>query len=111
MKVANRMLKAFMLTTISAGALGFSSAAFAQAESPTDEAATATEDEPIIVTATKREQTLQSVPVAVSVTTAAAIERAHESEHLQGARQRTPAIGATSAATQAMPARKIGNDM
>jgi iron complex outermembrane recepter protein len=76
MKVANRMLKAFMLTTISAGALGFSSAAFAQAESPTDEAATATEDEPIIVTATKREQTLQSVPVAVSVTTAAAIERA-----------------------------------
>ncbi len=75
MKVTNRMLKAAMLTTISATAMNFGSAAFAQAASPAEEA-TATEEEPIIVTATKREKTLQEVPVAVSVTSAASIERA-----------------------------------
>jgi iron complex outermembrane recepter protein len=74
MKVTNRMLKAAMLTTISATAMNYSSTAFAQAESPPEEAS-ATEEEPIIVTATKREKTLQEVPVAVSVTSAAAIER------------------------------------
>jgi iron complex outermembrane recepter protein len=80
MKITNRMLKAAMLTSISTGAIGFSTTAYAQAESPAKEAAPAQgepgENEPLIVTATKREQTLQSVPVAVSVTSAAAIERA-----------------------------------
>lgn len=41
-----------------------------------DEQAESPDDNVIIVTATKREQTLQEVPVAVSVTTAEAIERA-----------------------------------
>ena len=62
-------------------ALGLTATAYAQAA---DEAQPAT-DEPaaevdsgneIVVTATKREQTLQDVPVAVSVTTAATLERA-----------------------------------
>ena len=60
-----------------------SSAAFAQAakqaQSGPDQsadAATANAGNEIIVTATKREQTLQEVPVAVSVTTADQIERA-----------------------------------
>jgi iron complex outermembrane receptor protein len=57
------------------------SSAFAQAASNEAQAATDTPDEvntgnDIIVTATKREQTLQEVPVAVTVTTAATIERA-----------------------------------
>ena len=63
--------------------LAGSSAAFAQdaseAQPATDrpaENATADEGNEIIVTATKREQTLQEVPVAVSVTTAEQIERA-----------------------------------
>jgi iron complex outermembrane recepter protein len=75
MKVTNPMVKAAMLTTISISALSFGSAAYAQAESPAEEAV-AGEEEPIIVTATKREKTLQEVPVAVSVTSAEAIQRA-----------------------------------
>lgn len=41
-----------------------------------DEASEMVDDATIVVTATKREQTLQNVPVAVSVATASAIERA-----------------------------------
>jgi outer membrane receptor protein involved in Fe transport len=50
------------------------SAAFAQDTAP--QASDEVDEDVIIVTATKREQTLQEVPVAVSVTSAAAIERA-----------------------------------
>ncbi|MDE2405223.1 MAG: TonB-dependent receptor [Sphingomonadales bacterium] len=59
-------------------------AAQAQAAKPDTQEAQPARDEPaegdgneIIVTATKREQTLQDVPVAVTVTTAETIERAH----------------------------------
>ncbi|MBL0925116.1 MAG: TonB-dependent receptor [Sphingomonadaceae bacterium] len=55
--------------------LGVGSVAYAQDELPQAEESAVDEDV-IIVTATKREQTLQDVPVAVSVTSAAAIERA-----------------------------------
>ncbi|WP_254913042.1 TonB-dependent receptor [Novosphingobium sp. B 225] len=50
----------------------------AEAAPPADEGATPAEEygNEIVVTATKREQTLQNVPVAVSVATADAIERA-----------------------------------
>jgi iron complex outermembrane recepter protein len=73
MKVT-RIFKTAMLSTISIAAVSFGTAAHAQTAEPAAEEEVA-EDE-IIVTATKREQTLQEVPVAVSVTTAAAIERA-----------------------------------
>ena len=64
-----------MLSTISIASLSVGSVAFAQdtASQASDEA---DDEDVIIVTATKREQTLQEVPVAVSVTSAAAIERA-----------------------------------
>ncbi|MEZ5743718.1 MAG: TonB-dependent receptor [Sphingomonadaceae bacterium] len=62
----------------SAMALGFGLAAPAMAQ---DEAADADlggfSGDPIVVTATKREETLQEVPVAVSVTSAATIEQAN----------------------------------
>ena len=74
MKLGNHLLKAAMLSTISIASLSVGSAAFAQDTAP--QASDEVDEDVIIVTATKREQTLQEVPVAVSVTSAAAIERA-----------------------------------
>ncbi|MEY3634208.1 MAG: Ferripyoverdine receptor precursor [Pseudomonadota bacterium] len=74
MKLGNHLLKAAMLSTISIASLSVGSAAFAQDNTP--QASDEVDDNVIIVTATKREQTLEEVPVAVSVTSAAAIERA-----------------------------------
>jgi iron complex outermembrane recepter protein len=77
MKVATRIFKTAMLSTISVASFGFGTVAFAQAApAPQDSATEENSEDDIIVTATKREQTLQDVPVAVSVTSAAAIERA-----------------------------------
>jgi iron complex outermembrane recepter protein len=73
MKVTH-IIKAAMLSTISVAAVSFGAAASAQTVDAAAEEEVA-EDE-IIVTATKRETTLQETPVAVSVTSAAAIERA-----------------------------------
>jgi outer membrane receptor protein involved in Fe transport len=74
MKLGNHMLKAAMLSTISIASLSVGSAAFAQDNTP--QASDAADDNVIIVTATKREQTLQEIPVAVTVTSAETIERA-----------------------------------
>jgi outer membrane receptor protein involved in Fe transport len=74
MKFGNHLLKAAMLSTISIASLSAGSAAFAQDNTP--QASDEVDEDVIIVTATKREQTLEEVPVAVSVTSAAAIERA-----------------------------------
>ena len=74
MKLGNHLLKAAMLSTISIASLSAGSAAFAQDNAP--QASDDVDENVIIVTATKREQTLEEVPVAVSVTSAAAIERA-----------------------------------
>jgi iron complex outermembrane recepter protein len=74
MKFGNHLLKAAMLSTISIASLTIGSAAFAQDTAP--QATEEVDEDVIIVTATKREQTLEEVPVAVSVTSAAAIERA-----------------------------------
>jgi outer membrane receptor protein involved in Fe transport len=64
-----------MLSTISIASLGFGTVAYAQDEAPQAEEAVE-DDNVIIVTATKREQTLQDVPISVSVTSAETIERA-----------------------------------
>ena len=74
MKLGNHLLKAAMLSTISIASLSVGSVAFAQDNAP--QASDDVDENVIIVTATKREQTLEEVPVAVSVTSAAAIERA-----------------------------------
>lgn len=74
MKFGNHLLKAAMLSSISIASLSVGSAAFAQDNAP--QASDIVDENVIIVTATKREQTLEEVPVAVSVTSAAAIERA-----------------------------------
>lgn len=74
MKIRNRTMKAVMLSTISVASLGFGTVAFAQDQAP--QAEEADEDSNvIIVTATKREQTLQEIPISVSVTSGEAIER------------------------------------
>ena len=74
MKLGNNLLKAAMLSTISIASLSVGSAAFAQDNTP--QASDEADDNVIIVTATKREQTLQEIPVAVTVTSAETIERA-----------------------------------
>ncbi len=74
MKFGNHLLKAAMLSTISIVSLSAGSVAYAQDNTP--QASDEVDENVIIVTATKREQTLEEVPVAVSVTSAAAIERA-----------------------------------
>ena len=74
MKLGNHLLKAAMLSTISIASLSVGSVAFAQDNAP--QASDDVDENVIIVTATKREQTLEEVPVAVTVTSAAAIERA-----------------------------------
>jgi outer membrane receptor protein involved in Fe transport len=74
MKLGNHLLKAAMLSTISIASLSVGSAAFAQDNAP--QASDEADDNVIIVTATKREQTLQEIPVAVTVTSAETIERA-----------------------------------
>ncbi len=78
MKIAKTFVRSAMLSTISIASLGMGSIAYAQDETAADDAMEeeAFEEDAIIVTATKREQTLQDVPVAVSVTSADAIERA-----------------------------------
>jgi len=74
MKLANRAVRTAMLSTISIASFGLGTVAYAQDEAP--QAEEATEDENvIIVTATKREQTLQEIPISVSVTSGEAIER------------------------------------
>lgn len=73
MKFGNHLLKAAMLSTISIASLSVGSAAFAQDNAP--QASDEADDNVIVVTATKREQTLEEVPISVSVTTAESIER------------------------------------
>jgi outer membrane receptor protein involved in Fe transport len=76
MKLANRAVRTAMLSTISIASLGFGTVAYAQDEAPQAEEVTEEDDSVIIVTATKREQTLQEIPISVSVTSAETIERA-----------------------------------
>lgn len=80
MKIAKTVVRSAMLSTISLASLSLAgTAAYAQDETAAADDATdeeTYEEEAIIVTATKREQTLEDVPVAVSVTSAAEIERA-----------------------------------
>jgi iron complex outermembrane recepter protein len=77
MKSTKFISRVAMLSTISILTLSICSEAYAQkTETPQATDAEETSNDEIIVTATKREQTLQDIPVSVSVTTAAAIERA-----------------------------------
>jgi outer membrane receptor protein involved in Fe transport len=79
-------IRTILLSSAATAALLTTGAAFAQDETPpTGQAATPADDysagedfstgNQIVVTATKREQTLQDVPVAVTVTTAETLER------------------------------------
>jgi iron complex outermembrane recepter protein len=74
MKITKTATRSIMLSSISIAAFSISGVAYAQDEAADEEETF--EEDAIIVTATKREQTLQDVPVAVSVTSADAIERA-----------------------------------
>ena len=74
MNLGNHLLKVAMLSSISIASLSVGSVAFAQDSAP--QASDEVDENVIIVTATKREQTLQEIPVAVTVTSAETIERA-----------------------------------
>ena len=74
MKIAKIAIRTAMLSTISIASLGLGTVAYAQDETAAEEEEF--EEDAIIVTATKREQTLQDVPISVSVTSGEAIERA-----------------------------------
>ncbi len=74
MKIAKTVMRSAMLSTISIASFGIGTVAYAQDEAVAEEEEFA--EDAIIVTATKREQTLQDVPISVSVTTGEAIERA-----------------------------------
>ena len=73
-------MKKFELLAASAIALLYASPALAQETpapaTPTQEEIAPSDSDDIIVTATKREQTLQDVPISVSVTSSATIEKA-----------------------------------
>lgn len=73
-------MKKFELLAASAIALLYASPALAQEApaptTPTQEETAGNDSDDIIVTATKREQTLQDVPISVSVTSSATIEKA-----------------------------------
>lgn len=73
MKLGNHLLRAAMLSTISIASLSAGSVAYAQDAAP--QAEDNADENVIIVTATKREQTLQEIPISVSVTSAETIER------------------------------------
>ena len=73
MNLGNHLLKAAMLSSISIASLSVGSVAFAQDNAP--QASDEADENVIIVTATKREQTLQEIPISVSVTSAEAIAR------------------------------------
>lgn len=75
MKLANRAVRTAMLSTISIASFGLGTVAYAQDEAPQAEEA-AEDENVIIVTATKREQTLQDVPISVSVTSGETLEQA-----------------------------------
>lgn len=78
---SNAIARAMLLGGVALFSLAVPASAWAQDAEEAQPAADAAEEEigdgnEIVVTATKREQTLQDVPVAVSVTTAETIERA-----------------------------------
>ena len=76
MKITHTLFRAAMLSTISVASLGLGSVAYAQDATAPDEETASEDEDVIIVTATKREQTLQEVPISVSVTSGETIERA-----------------------------------
>lgn len=75
MKTTTLLTRAALLSSISIAAFGLTSAAHAQTAAPAEDAATESEGDVIFVTAAKREQTLQDVPISVSVTSGEQIER------------------------------------
>ncbi|MBK9431602.1 MAG: TonB-dependent receptor [Sphingomonadales bacterium] len=106
MKKSSFPIRAALLTSISFGALVSAPAAFAQ-EAPADETAVAEEavyDDEIVVTATRREQAAQDVPLSVNVVAGEQLANAGVVD-IRGIQQLAPSLKTTtgqSAATGAV---------
>jgi iron complex outermembrane recepter protein len=106
MKNPQRMIRYALLSTVSLGGFGFSSAAFAQNEAVAEETADEeiVSDDEIVVTATRREQAAQDVPLAVSVVAGEQLANAGVVD-VRGIQQLAPSLKTTtgqSAATGAV---------
>ena len=98
-------IKKFALTSVAAAVLAPASV-YAQSENQSEDEATTLLDE-IIVTAQKREQSLQEVPVAVSVLGADSIESAFASNNLESLTTLVPSVSFRKGSTNANSAITI----
>ena len=103
MKLANRVVRTAMLSTISIASFGLGSVAYAQDETPQAEDTSVVDDfadDEIVVTATGRPQVAQDIPVAVSVIGGEALENSGISD-IRGLRQITPSLQVTTGQSSA----------
>lgn len=99
MKIAQKIFKTAMLSTISVASLGLGSVAYAQEAEPQAEDEAYVDDE-IVVTATGRPQIAQDIPVAVSVVSGQQLENSGISD-IRGLRQITPSLQVTTGQSSA----------
>ncbi|MEI4509409.1 TonB-dependent receptor [Sphingopyxis sp. CCNWLW253] len=89
--------RSFLITTCAL--VGFAVPAHAQETAPTADEATSDNSGEIIVTARRREEALQDVPISVSAISGESLERSGVTD-IQGLQYRTPSLSITSSQSQ-----------